>query len=144
MSLYSGSYIHGLGLTILLGYAQKTHNCVHYRSQRRSLDTRPACTIGPKGEARTFELCAPSGPYIQEVILPLVMVILGFLTIPLLGPKDTEPHVPLQYVIRSLNKGYFCLRILSRPDIQDIYCNILHKYIPLFTDQYSMRLKCYS
>ena len=51
---------------------------------------------------------------------------------------------PLQYVIRSLNKGYFGLRILSRPDIQDIYCNILHKYIPLITDQYSMRLKCYS
>ena len=50
----------------------------------------------------------------------------------------------LQYVIRSLNKGYFGLRILSRPDIQDIYCNILHKYIPLITDQYSMRLKCYS
>ena len=50
----------------------------------------------------------------------------------------------MQYVIRSLNKGYFGLRILSRPDIQDIYCNILHKYIPLITDQYSMRLKCYS
>ena len=54
-----------------------------------------ACAIGPKGEARTHRLCAPSGLYIQEVILPLVMVILGFLTIPWLGPKDTEPHAPL-------------------------------------------------
>merc|ERR1711962_1529939 len=50
----------------------------------------------------------------------------------------------VQYVIRSLNKGYFGLRILSKPDIQDIYCNILHKYIPLITDQYSMCLKCNS
>ena len=28
----------------------------------------------------------------HRVILPLVMAILGFLTIPWLGPKDTEPH----------------------------------------------------
>ena len=49
------------------------------------------CDFGPKGEARTFEPRAPSGPYIQEVILPLVMAILGFLTIPWLGPKHMEP-----------------------------------------------------
>ena len=55
---------------------------------------RTACVIGPKGEARTFEPCAPSGPNIQEVILPLVMVILGFLTIPSLGSKGTELHAP--------------------------------------------------
>ena len=30
----------------------------------------------------------------HRVILPLVMAILGFLTIPWLGPKDTELHVP--------------------------------------------------
>ena len=53
------------------------------------------CDFGPKGEAKTFEPRAPSGPYIQEVILPLVMVILGFLTIPWFGPKDMEPHAPL-------------------------------------------------
>ena len=41
-----------------------------------------ACAIGPKGEARILGPRAPSGPYIQEVILPLVMVILGFPTIP--------------------------------------------------------------
>ena len=28
----------------------------------------------------------------HRVILPLVMAILGFLTIPWLGPKDTEPR----------------------------------------------------
>ena len=53
------------------------------------------CVIGPKGEARTFEPHMPLGPYIQKVILPLVMAILGFLTIPWLGPKDTEPRAPL-------------------------------------------------
>ena len=26
--------------------------------------------------------------------------------------------------MKSLNKGYFRLHILSRPDIKDIYCNI--------------------
>ena len=50
------------------------------------------CIIGPIGEARIFKPRAPSGSYIQEVILPLVMVILGFLTIPWLGPKDMERH----------------------------------------------------
>ena len=53
------------------------------------------CDIGPKGKGRTFKPGAPSGPYIQEVILPLVMAILGFLTIPWLGPKDMEPRVSL-------------------------------------------------
>ena len=53
------------------------------------------CDFGPKGEARTFELCVLSGPYIQEVILPLVIVILGFLTIPWLGLQDTEQRTPL-------------------------------------------------
>ena len=53
------------------------------------------CDFGPKGEARTFDPRAPSGPYIEEVILPLVMAILGFLTIPWLGPKHTELHAPL-------------------------------------------------
>ena len=57
---------------------------------------------------------------------------------------DRQECNTLHCEIKSLNKGYFHLRILSRPDIQDIYCNILHKYIPLITDQYSMRLKCYS
>ena len=52
------------------------------------------CDFSPKGEARTFEQHSPSGPYIQEVILPLVMVILGFLTIPWLGPKNTELRAP--------------------------------------------------
>ena len=52
------------------------------------------CTICYKSEAGTFKLHVPLGPYIQEVILPLVMVILGFLTIPWLGPKDMEPRVP--------------------------------------------------
>ena len=51
---------------------------------------RTTCVTGPKGEARIFKPHAPSGPYIQEVILPLVMVILDFLTIPWLGPKDAE------------------------------------------------------
>ena len=46
--------------------------------------------------------------------------------------------------IKSVNKGYFRLRILSRPDLQDIYCNILQECIPLITDLNSMRLKCYS
>ena len=49
-----------------------------------------ACAIGPKGEARTFE---PHGH--RVLILPLVMVTLSFLTIPWLGPKDTEP--PYKY-----------------------------------------------
>ena len=31
----------------------------------------------------------------HRVILPLVMAILGFLTIPWLGPKHTEPRAPL-------------------------------------------------
>ena len=30
----------------------------------------------------------------HQVILPLVMAILGFLTIPWLGPKDREPRAP--------------------------------------------------
>ena len=46
--------------------------------------------------------------------------------------------------IRSLNKGYFRFRMLFRPYIKDIYCNILKEYIPLITDLNSMRLKCYS
>ena len=46
--------------------------------------------------------------------------------------------------IKPLNKGYFCLRMLLRPDIQDVYCTIFQKYIPLITDLNSMRLKCYS
>ena len=61
-----------------------------------------ACAIGPKGKARTFEPRAPSVPKAKlghsncmchRVILPLVMAILGFLTIPWLGPKDTELRV---------------------------------------------------
>ena len=50
-----------------------------------------ACAIGPKGEARTHGPRAPSVPKVKLrylnrvqhwVILPLVMAILGFLTIP--------------------------------------------------------------
>merc|ERR1712089_93390 len=61
------------------------------------------CAIGPKGEARTHRPRAPSVPKVKlghsnrvrhRVILPLVMAILGFLTIPWLGPKDTEPRAP--------------------------------------------------
>ena len=57
--------------------------------------------FGPKGEARTHGPRAPSVPRAKlghsnrvrhRVILPLVMAILGFLTIPWLGPKDTEPR----------------------------------------------------
>merc|ERR1711872_1051026 len=33
---------------------------VRHRSQRRSYDTRPACAIGPKGEARTLSPRASS------------------------------------------------------------------------------------
>ena len=63
-----------------------------------------ACDIGPKGEARTHGLRAPSVPkaklgYLNrvrhQVILPLVVAILGFLTIPWLGQKDTEPRAQL-------------------------------------------------
>ena len=36
--------------------------------------------------------------------------------------------------IRSLNKGYFCFRILFRLEIQDIYCNIFHEYVILIGD----------
>ena len=52
------------------------------------------CDIGRKGKTRTFEPHVLLGYYIQEVILHLVMVILGFLAIPWLGPKDMEPHAP--------------------------------------------------
>ena len=58
--------------------------------------------------------------------------------------KGMVKSIPLHCEIKSLNKGYFCLRMLLRPDIQDIYCNIFQKYIPLITDLNSMRLKCYS
>ena len=38
---------------------------------------------------------------------------------------SVDPLVrPVHCEIKSLNKGYFRLRILSRPDIQDIYGNI--------------------
>ena len=57
--LFSGSYIHVLGLTILLCYAQKTRNRVQHWSQMRSWDTRPAWTIGPKGEVRTLSPRVP-------------------------------------------------------------------------------------
>ena len=65
-------------------------------------DTEPHA-IGPKDEARTHGPRALSVPKAKlgysnrvchRVILPLVMAILGFLTIPWLGPKDTEPRVP--------------------------------------------------
>ena len=67
----------------------------------RSKRHRTACAIGPKGEARTHGPRVPSVPKAKLgysnrvrhwVILPLVMAILGFLTIPWLGPKDTEPR----------------------------------------------------
>ena len=68
------------------------------------------CAIGSKGETRTLEPRVPSGPYIQEVILPLVMVIFGFLTIP--WPKDTELLAPL---VPKVKLGYTdCVRHRSQ------------------------------
>ena len=79
-------------------------------------DTEPHVTLVPKAKLGHTEPCAPSvqkaklghteprAPSVPKaklghlncvhhrVILPLVMAILGFLTIPWLGPKDTEPH----------------------------------------------------
>ena len=52
-SLYSKSYLYRFGSTILPGQAQNTGT---------------KCAICHKVEAMTFELHAPSGPYIQEVI----------------------------------------------------------------------------
>ena len=74
-----------------------------------------------KGEGRTLGLLAPLGLYIQEVILPLVMVILGFLTIPWLDSKDTELHAPLvpKAKLEHLNcvrNGFFLY----------IYCSYIH------------------
>ena len=69
--------------------------CVQLSSLVRYKRHGIACAIGPIGEARTFEPHVPSGPYIQEVILHLVMVMLGFLTIAWLGQKDRELLAPL-------------------------------------------------
>ena len=52
--------------------------------------------------------------------------------------------LPLHCEIKSLNKGYLCLHMLLRPDIQNIYCDIFQKCIPLITDLNSMRLECYN
>ena len=41
---------------------------IHRAMKYTSVDIRIACTIGPKGEARTLGLRAPWGPYIQEII----------------------------------------------------------------------------
>ncbi len=46
----------------------------------------------------------------HRVILPLVMAILGFLTIPWLGPKDTEPRATL---VRKVKLGHTEPRALS-------------------------------
>ena len=65
-------------------------------------NTEPCATSVPKAKLGHTEPRAPSVPKAKlghwncvrhRVILPLVMAILGFLTIPWLGPKDTEPHV---------------------------------------------------
>ena len=75
-------------------------------------EARTACVIGPKDQARTHGSSAPSGPYIQEVILPLVMVILGLYTIPWLDPKDMEPCAPsvpkakLKYISHRPNNNF--------------------------------------
>ena len=45
-------------------------------------------------------------------ILPLVMAILGFLTIPWLGPKDTETHAPS---VPKAKLGHTELHVLSVP-----------------------------
>ena len=71
------------------------------------------CAISPKGEARTFELRGPSVPYIEEVILPLVMVILGFLTIPWLGPKDTKPRAPSVQKAKLGHLNHVCNQFLK-------------------------------
>merc|ERR1712177_177738 len=64
--------------------------------------TEPHAPSVPKAKLGHTELHAPSVPKAKlghsncvrhRVILPLVMAILGFLTIPWLGPKDTEPRV---------------------------------------------------
>ena len=92
-SLYLGSY-----LTPSNGYIGFPYHPL-VRPKRHGT----ACVICPKGEARTHGPRAPSVPKAKlghsnrvrhRVILPLVMAILGFLTIPWLGPKDTEPCVP--------------------------------------------------
>ena len=66
-------------------------------------DTEPRATSVPKAKLGHTEPRAPSVPKAKlghsncvrhRVILPLVMAILGFLTIPWLGPKETEPLVP--------------------------------------------------
>ena len=41
----------------------------------------------------------------HQVILPLAMAILGFLTILRLGPKDTEPRAPL---VQKVKLGHLC------------------------------------
>merc|ERR1712115_390101 len=64
-------------------------------------ETEPRATSVPKAKLGHTELRVPSVPKVKlghsncmrhRVILPLVMAILGFLTIPWLSPKDTEPH----------------------------------------------------
>merc|ERR1712243_264127 len=64
-------------------------------------DMEPRATSVPKAKLGHTEPRVPSVPKAKlghsncvhhRVILPLVMAILGFLTIPWLGPKDTEPH----------------------------------------------------
>merc|ERR1712120_81876 len=61
----------------------------------------PRATSVPKAKLGHTELHVPSVPKAKPghsncvrhwVILPLVMAILSFLTIPWLGPKDTEPR----------------------------------------------------
>ena len=61
----------------------------------------PRAASVPKAKLGHTEPRAPSVPKAKlghsncvrhRVILPLVMAILGFLIIPWLGPKDTEPH----------------------------------------------------
>ena len=44
-----------------LGYSDR----VRHRSQKPSKDTQTACTIGPKGEARTHRLRVPSVPKVK-------------------------------------------------------------------------------
>ena len=102
-------------------------------------DTEPRVTSVPKAKLGHMEPCAPSVPKVKlghtepratsvpkaklghsncvrhRVILPLVMAILGFLTIPWLGPKDTEPRATS---VPKAKLGHTELRALSVPKVK--------------------------